>query len=608
MTVQEVGAPPESRAPETRERGLNSTLSNTSAFGSTCKPLDPTIFSQYDRKGIEAYLQAYLDLGLTPIPLAGKRPVVKWLHGDWHPKSMKDFSKHLCWNNWGLRTGGDFAVIDFDTTIAYYQFMAENIERLPSNTPIVRTGRGYHIWFRPTEPVRDMHFEGIDIKGIGGQVVAPPSIHAKTGRPYAFIRPPKGDIPTIDLNTLDFPSLKRREASSKGNDKGKGGGNTVKSAAGTHTDKPRFNYDNIKDGVEEGGRHTALVSYIGHLIWRRISKEEILVLITSWNSKNRPPLTEAEVTGTLDYCYASYAPKKTASALVPTKTLQSLNSVIVETEPYPRISRWQPLYTPDSPTPNSWGPEDAWEVEPERNSGLTECGKRRAVVRRGREYMSVSFFCGKWSCPRCGPYFRQRWISHMLEKTKDTDLYVTEIDQNNWSRVRRSINRLDADYMKIKVGGMLRIITDKPLENSTELAQEDIQTYLESSIPQTAPKNPISTSRNWQHHKKEKSSDYEAVTITWLPVKDQVEVAVELGASMVKRTRWLSPEDADDEEWAENFKEGIKAREKLVNWWLKHPTGKLDMREYLNRQYVEDAIYDECGEGDFIDKMLVEAS
>jgi hypothetical protein len=191
-----------------------------------------------------------------------------------------------------------------------------------------------------------------------------------------------------------------------------------------------------------------------------------------------------------------------------------------------------------------------------------------------------------------------------------TELYVTEISEDDWGCVRKQINRLKADYMRIRMAdGVFKIITDKPLESSTELAPEDTMAFLDSAIPSTAIKCPISTSRAWEHHKKEKTSDqYEAVTITWLPVKDQVEVAKELGAEAVKRTRWLSPRDADEVEWAENFKQGIRERERHINWWLKHPMYGMDMREYLDQQYMEDAVNDEHGDRDFIDSMLVTAS
>ena len=111
----------------------------------------------------------------------------------------------------------------------------------------------------------------------------------------------------------------------------------------------------------------------------------------------------------------------------------------------------------------------------------------------------------------------------MLETTKNTGIYVAGIDKDDWGRVRKQINRLKANYMKIdSTDSTFKIITDKPLDGSSELPEESAKTYLESSIPNTASKCPISTSRAWQHHKKEKTSgDYEAVTITWLPAPSQ---------------------------------------------------------------------------------------
>ena len=619
MIISERGTSPEGEMPAVQVGlGQNSTYINCSSKTNVCKPIDQTIFTRFNRAGIEAHLQAYLDLGLTPIPLHGKIPVVKWLRGSWNPKTLDDLQPYMPRSNWGVRTGGNFAVIDLDTKESYYQFIAENAEKLPTNTPIVKTGRGYHIWFRPTEPLRDMHFEGIDLKGEGGQVVVPPSIHPKTGQRYKFIRPPKGDIPELDIGELVFPELKKRDNPRANKPR------SSRAITGNYTDRPRFDYDDIKDGVDDGGRTTALVRYVGHLIWRGLSKDEILTLATEWNENNRPPMTEEKVEFTVNDCYQRYAPDisdacqdnddtchaPAANTPVSIKTLNNFTSVIVETKLYTRPSRLQPLYTPDSPTPISGEPVDPWALEEEEpRYTVADCGKRRAVMRRGREYMSVSFFCGKWSCPRCGPYFKKRWIEHMVETAEDTGLYVTEVPEADWGRVRRSINRLETDYMRIKVGEIFKVITDKPLEDSTGLAREDMMAFLESSIPATAIKCPISTSRNWEHHKKEKTSNqYEAVTITWLPMKDQIEVAEDLGARKVKHNRWISPEDTDEEEWAEDFKETIRERERLVNWWLRHSVYGMDMREYLDQQYAEDAVDDECGDGDFIDRMLVEAS
>ncbi len=87
------------------------------------------------------------------------------------------------------------------------------------------------------------------------------------------------------------------------------------------------------------------------------------------------------------------------------------------------------------------------------------------------------------------------------------------------------------------------------------IGQAYVKQYLEAAIPDTSSNCPISTSRNWRQEKNDKPDEgYEAVVMTWLPVKEQAEVAQELGARIVKHARWLSPEDIDDVEWAEQFK------------------------------------------------------
>jgi hypothetical protein len=194
-------------------------------------------------------------------------------------------------------------------------------------------------------------------------------------------------------------------------------------------------------------------------------------------------------------------------------------------------------------------------------------------------------------------------------KTAGTDLYVTEIGEKDWPRVRRAINRLESDYMKITSGNIFKLITDKPLKDSTALTSEQLKGYLESAIPNTAKKCPISTSRNWRREKNtKKDSDYIAVTQSWLPVKDQTEVAQELGATIVRHARWLSPKDADEEEWAKRFKYELEKREKSMAWFLKNNDYTDEIRIYLNEQYSEDVINDEDGDGDFMDRQLLQVA
>jgi hypothetical protein len=207
------------------------------------------------------YLSAYLELGLEPLPLKGKIPLFPWKK--WHPKSITDLEKYIkqgC--DWGVRTGNGFVVLDFDTAPGYESFMAANLGKLPLNTPIDQTGRGRHVFGRTTKPVKTQHFEGLDIKSDGGYVVVPPSIH-KSCVQYHFLNPLPQEIPIIDFDSLVLPRVKS-----------------------DYETRPKAPYnpsewkpvpgrlvDSINDGVEEGHRHDVLVSYLGALLSRGLSKE-----------------------------------------------------------------------------------------------------------------------------------------------------------------------------------------------------------------------------------------------------------------------------------------------------------------------------------------------
>jgi hypothetical protein len=612
-----VGAPFPNGAPCVQaEAGLASTFnSNSSVFKEIRKsPLS----GSWNHPDIKAQLQNYLNLGLTPIPLKGKRPIVRWVHGDWHPKKIDDLAPYKNCVNWGIKTSATFAVIDFDDEHAFFQFAEANAENLPKNTPLVKTGRGFHIWLRPTQPLKDQHFIGLDLKGIGGMVCAPPSIHPRTNRRYKFIWPIEGNIPEVDVSKLKFPELKRKSNESSSSKKSIAGcykessnanAGNINGTLGLPIDKPRFDYELIRDGVDEGGRHNALVSYVGRLIWQGMSLEEARVLVTDWNLRNKPPLPKDELESTLVYLYKAYSKENLQNKNdVPIKTLNIFNSVLNETQKSSYINHDLSQRSSKSVKPNpAHEPVSPWETEDTTLFPYQDCGKKRAILRRGREFVSVSFFCGRWDCPRCGPFFRQRWIEHILTKTEGMGLYVTEINALDWPKIRRSINRLETDYLKIKSGMIYKLITDKPLRDSKELKPDEVKSYFESAIPDTAPQCPISTSRGWRREKVAKpDSGYEPVARTWLPVKDQVEIVKDLGGTIVKHARWVSPKDADEDEWTSRFKYELRKRERLITWWLEHDLYGGDMQDYLNREYAEDAVNDENKDESFLERQLLE--
>ena len=91
--------------------------------------------------------------------------------------------------NIGLLTGIGFDVLDIDGEIGLKSIGVVVSPDTYSHTgPIARTGGGgYHLYFQPTgEANRAGMLSKVDYRGIGGQVVAPPSIHPN-GRAYAWL-------------------------------------------------------------------------------------------------------------------------------------------------------------------------------------------------------------------------------------------------------------------------------------------------------------------------------------------------------------------------------------------------------------------------------------
>ena len=119
------------------------------------------------------------------------------------PDQIKAWWKQYPKANIGIVTGqasGGLVVIDVDT--------AKGGQITTVDIPItleVETGAGFHFWLRSTQEIHNSAGklgQGIDVRGWGGYVVAPPSIHA-SGRTYAFRnQDPIADFPPEILARL----------------------------------------------------------------------------------------------------------------------------------------------------------------------------------------------------------------------------------------------------------------------------------------------------------------------------------------------------------------------------------------------------------------------
>lgn len=224
----------------------------------------------------------YADKGIPVFPLSPKtkdKPVVKWgseattdltVNNDWWTKNPN--------YNIAIVTGqkSGIVVLDFDTEEAW-NFGKEM--GLPDG-PTVRTGRGYHVYCKYQEGVRNFQkradLPGIDLRGEGGYAVAPPSIHAETGNIYTWLDG-KGFI------DLELPPLPEWVFAKNASDK-----------------KP---VAELISGVDDGERNDSLTRITGSMLSEKFTYDQVMLNSELWNEKNEIPLPSKELVDTINSIY-----------------------------------------------------------------------------------------------------------------------------------------------------------------------------------------------------------------------------------------------------------------------------------------------------------------
>jgi Bifunctional DNA primase/polymerase, N-terminal/Primase C terminal 1 (PriCT-1) len=209
------------------------------------------------------------------------------------PRGCLDASKdpHTIRHWWGLCPDYNLAiaagaasgifVIDIDGVDAEFELRRLEAEHtsLPATVEAI-TPRGRHSYFRmPDTPVRNSAGKiapGIDVRGDGGYVLAPPSIHP-SGKAYAWSVDSAGTIAEAPDWLLD-----RIWECSNGN--------------GQATPVAEWRAL-VADGVSEGQRDCTVARLSGHLLRRFLDPFVVLDLMQCWNAQRcQPPLPEDDVT------------------------------------------------------------------------------------------------------------------------------------------------------------------------------------------------------------------------------------------------------------------------------------------------------------------------
>ncbi len=231
--------------------------------------------------------QRYLARGWSILPLGAreKRPLVGWQPlqiSRATAEQVSDWFSRWPDANIGIVTGeiSGLIVLDIDPKHggdASLDRLERQFGRFPATIEATTGGGGHHLYFaHPGGVIRNRAglAQGIDLRGDGGYVVAPPSIHM-SGRPYVWAA---GHSPEeIALAVLPRWILLRS-----------GGAR----ARRTLSDWRRL----VNEGVPEGQRNSSIASLAGHLLWHQVDPEVVLELLLAWNRMRcRPPLDDAEV-------------------------------------------------------------------------------------------------------------------------------------------------------------------------------------------------------------------------------------------------------------------------------------------------------------------------
>jgi len=214
---------------------------------------------------------------LFPVDRSTKKPLVRWRPYQDQPPTEGDAKEW--WSKWpnaniGMATGhlSGFVVIDCDSEESTTRF----IENYPEakDTLQVQTGRGRHYYFEFEEFIRNdagrIFGKGIDIRGEGGFVILPPSVHSN-GKIYEWLN---------DSDPLPLPpSLKQ-------------------TLTGYFKHEPGFKSGEApSDRIRGGQRNTVLTSLAGSMRQRGMTKEAIeAALHAEKRLRCESPLSDAEVT------------------------------------------------------------------------------------------------------------------------------------------------------------------------------------------------------------------------------------------------------------------------------------------------------------------------
>ena len=195
--------------------------------------------------------------------------------------------------NWAIITGYGVVVVDADSAEAVQFIEDGNITRTPLRA-LTSKGKHYYFQVNPDYPIHNsVRKNRIDLRGIGGYVVAPGSTHAD-GTLYQWET--EGYMAIDDRH--DLPMLTPDDIAAINGFNGQSVEDKPVGDLGFSTDQYPLPHDgsNLAEGQ---GRNNAAASMAGQLLRQNVSLREVKSILDQWNQSNNPPLSDAELNTTI---------------------------------------------------------------------------------------------------------------------------------------------------------------------------------------------------------------------------------------------------------------------------------------------------------------------
>jgi hypothetical protein len=243
-------------------------------------------------------------LSVIPVQAGEKKSLIAW--EPYQSRRAREEEIRAWWAKWpqaniGIVTGAvsGLAVIDLDTVDAKDKLkeLVQGFDLL--SVPRSRTGKGWQLFFKHpgiTIPNRAGVLPGLDVRGDGGYVVAPPSIH-RNGKQYRWEVPITGELPELPSELLTLI--------------------TSSAPNGEHGYRERFNTAQALAGVPEGQRDDTLFRLACKLRSADVPRDMAESLILEAARNCQPPFSEREALEKVRNVYRKYEPKQCESKATP---------------------------------------------------------------------------------------------------------------------------------------------------------------------------------------------------------------------------------------------------------------------------------------------------